>query len=71
MATKRMNVLRGVTAADKERARLYARVVWMTTQGYSQKLEESREIDFDSMIADAVRPLAGHGRKPEGSRHHK
>ncbi|WP_287373503.1 UvrD-helicase domain-containing protein [Mesorhizobium sp.] len=40
---------------DKERAKLYARVVWMITQGYSRKLEESQRIDFDSMIGDAIR----------------
>ncbi|CAM5275044.1 ATP-dependent DNA helicase Rep [Aquamicrobium terrae] len=46
---------RAKTLHDKQRAKLYARVVWMITKGYSQKLEESRRIDFDSMIADAVR----------------
>lgn len=46
---------RAGTLHDKERAKLYARVVWMTTQGYSRRLEETKRIDFDSMIADAVR----------------
>ncbi len=46
---------RAKTLHDKQRAKLYARVVWMITKGYSRKLEESRRIDFDSMIADAVR----------------
>ncbi|RWP01598.1 MAG: DNA helicase UvrD [Mesorhizobium sp.] len=45
---------RAGTLHDKERAKLYARVVWMITQGYSQRLEETRRIDFDSMIADAI-----------------
>ncbi|WP_292227834.1 UvrD-helicase domain-containing protein [Mesorhizobium sp.] len=46
---------RAGTLHDKERAKLYAPAVWMITQGYSQRLEETRRIDFDSMIADAVR----------------
>ncbi len=46
---------RAKTLHDKERAKLYARVVWMIAQGYSRKLEEAKRIDFDSMIADAVR----------------
>jgi len=46
---------RAKTLHDKERAKLYARVVWTITQGYSRKLEETKRIDFDSMIADAVR----------------
>ena len=40
---------------DKERAKLFARVVWVITSEYSRKLSESQRIDFDSMIADAVR----------------
>src|SRR5690606_7027275 len=40
---------------DKERAKLYARVVWSIAQGYSRRLDETDRIDFDSMIADAVR----------------
>jgi len=40
---------------DKARAILYARVVWMIAEGYSRKLVEVGRIDFDSMIADAVR----------------
>jgi len=40
---------------DKGRARLYARAVWKIAEGYSRKLEEDGRIDFDSMIADAVR----------------
>ncbi len=44
---------------DKERAKLYARVVWRITQEYSRKLEEAQCIDFDSMIADAVRLVQG------------
>lgn len=46
---------RSKTLHDLQRAKLYARVVWMITQGYSRKLEESQRIDFGSMIADAVR----------------
>ncbi len=46
---------RAKTLHDKERAKLYARVVWSITQGYSRRLEETDRIDFDSMIADAVR----------------
>jgi DNA helicase-4 len=46
---------RAETLYDKERAKLYARLVWMIAEGYSRKLEEAGRIDFDSMIADAVR----------------
>jgi len=46
---------RAKTLHDKERSKLYARVVWSITQGYSRRLEETDRIDFDSMIADAVR----------------
>lgn len=46
---------RAKTLHDKERAKLYARVVWTITQGYTRRLEETKRIDFDSMIADAVR----------------
>lgn len=52
---------RAKTLHDKERAKLYARVVWMITAEYSRKLEETRRIDFDSMIGDAVR-LVENGR---------
>ena len=40
---------------DKGRARIYAYVVWKVTEGYTRKLDETKRIDFDSMIADAVR----------------
>ncbi|WP_040142636.1 UvrD-helicase domain-containing protein [Rhizobium etli] len=53
--TLEMLLERAKSLHDKERAKLYARVVWMITQAYSRKLEESQRIDFDSMIADAVR----------------
>lgn len=46
---------RAKTLHDKQRAKIYARVVWMIAEGYSRKLEEAKRIDFDSMIADAVR----------------
>lgn len=39
---------------DKERAKLFARVVWMITDAYSRKLSDTGRIDFDSMIADAT-----------------
>ncbi|MDW9364873.1 AAA family ATPase [Sinorhizobium meliloti] len=52
--TLEMLLERAKTLHDKERGKLYARVVWMITQGYSRRLEESQRIDFDSMIADAV-----------------
>ncbi|ANT54481.1 UvrD-helicase domain-containing protein [Mesorhizobium amorphae] len=56
---------RAKTLHDKERAKLFARVVWMITQGYSRKLEEAKRIDFDSMIADAVRLVeSGRYRSP-------
>jgi len=40
---------------DKERAKVFARVVWMITVAYSKKLAAAGRIDFDSMIADATR----------------
>ena len=40
---------------DKERAKLFARIIWSITQGYSRKLDQTQRIDFDSMIADAMR----------------
>lgn len=46
---------RAKTLHDGERAKLFARVVWSITQGYSRKLDKTQRIDFDSMIADAVR----------------
>ncbi|BCG69846.1 hypothetical protein MesoLj113a_10040 [Mesorhizobium sp. 113-1-2] len=56
---------RAKTLHDKERAKLFARVVWAITQGYSRKLEETKRIDFDSMIADAVRLVeTGRYRSP-------
>lgn len=53
--TLEMLLERAKALHDKERAKLYARVIWMITEGYSRKLEETGRIDFDSMIADAVR----------------
>lgn len=53
--TLEMLLERAKTLHDKERAKLFARVVWMITSEYSRKLDESQRIDFDSMIADAVR----------------
>lgn len=43
------------TLHDKARAEIFARVVWAITQHYSKRLDEANEIDFDSMIADAIR----------------
>lgn len=40
---------------DKERARIFARVIWLITQAYSKKLADAGRIDFDSMIGDATR----------------
>jgi len=42
------------TLHDKARAELFAHVVWAISQEYSQRLERAKEIDFDSMIADAI-----------------
>lgn len=53
--TLEMLLERAKTLHDKERAKLFARVVWMITSEYSRQLDESQRIDFDSMIADAVR----------------
>ncbi|MER9749187.1 UvrD-helicase domain-containing protein [Mesorhizobium sp. M0140] len=63
--TLEMLLERAKTLHDKERAKLYARVVWMIAGEYSRKLEETRRIDFDSMIADAVRLVeTGRYRSP-------
>jgi DNA helicase-4 len=40
---------------DKERARIFARVIWLITEAYSKKLTDAGRIDFDSMIGDATR----------------
>lgn len=40
---------------DKERARIFARVISLITEAYSKKLAEANRIDFDSMIGDATR----------------
>ena len=40
---------------DKERARIFARVIWLITEAYSKKLADAGRIDFDSMIGDATR----------------
>lgn len=40
---------------DKERARIFARVIWLITEAYSRKLADAGRIDFDSMIGDATR----------------
>lgn len=40
---------------DKERAKIFARVIWLITEAYSRKLADAGRIDFDSMIGDATR----------------
>jgi DNA helicase-4 len=40
---------------DKERARIFAQVVWKVATVYSQKLADADRIDFDSMIGDAAK----------------
>lgn len=40
---------------DKERAKIFARVIWMITEAYSRRLSDASRIDFDSMIGDATR----------------
>ncbi|KAB0267264.1 UvrD-helicase domain-containing protein [Microvirga brassicacearum] len=39
---------------DRERARIFSRVVYRIAEAYSQKLVDAGRIDFDSMIADAT-----------------
>jgi len=53
--TLEMLLDRASTLQDKERARIYARVIWIITQEYSRKLDKAGRIDFESMIVDAVR----------------
>jgi DNA helicase-4 len=53
--TLEMLLERANTLQDKERAKLYARVIWMIAQEYSRTLDKAGRIDFESMIADAVR----------------
>lgn len=40
---------------DKERARIFAQVVWKVAAAYSRKLGDADRIDFDSMIGDATK----------------
>lgn len=40
---------------DKERAKLFAQIIWMITEEYSKRLAAAGRIDFDSMIADATK----------------
>lgn len=50
---------------DRERAKLFARLVWTITAVYSRKLDEAGRIDFDSMIGDATRLVeSGRYRSP-------
>lgn len=46
---------RAKSLQDKGRAKMFARLVWMITEAYSQKLADAGKIDFDSMIGDATR----------------
>lgn len=46
---------RAKTLHDKERARVFAQVVWKVAAAYSQKLADADRIDFDSMIGDATK----------------
>ncbi|KEZ21325.1 putative ATP-dependent DNA helicase [Sphingobium yanoikuyae] len=53
------------TLHDKHRATRFAKVIWLITQAYSQKLEQDERIDFDSMIGDATKLVeAGRYRSP-------
>lgn len=49
-----MLVERAKSLHDKERGKIFARVVWMITEAYSRKLADAGRIDFDSMIGDAA-----------------
>ncbi|MGO6746624.1 UvrD-helicase domain-containing protein [Rhizobium ruizarguesonis] len=40
---------------DRTRAREFAEIVWKITETYSRKLDQTKRIDFDSMIANATR----------------
>ncbi|CAK9068816.1 DNA helicase IV (75 kDa helicase), partial [Durusdinium trenchii] len=42
---------------DKTRAKVFTRVLWAILQDYSRRLDEAKEIDFDSMIADAIKMI--------------
>lgn len=42
---------------DKTRAKVFTRVLWAISQDYSRRLDEAKEIDFDSMIADAIKMI--------------
>lgn len=53
--THDMLLERAKSLHDKERARIFARVIWLITQAYSKKLADADRIDFDSMIGDATR----------------
>ena len=49
-----MLLQRAQSLQDKERARIFSRVVYKIAQAYSEKLVDAGRIDFDSMIADAT-----------------
>ncbi|RWO81531.1 UvrD-helicase domain-containing protein [Mesorhizobium sp.] len=49
-----MLLQRAQSLHDKERARIFSRVVYRIAQAYSEKLVDAGRIDFDSMIADAT-----------------
>lgn len=56
---------RSKTLHDKSRAERFARVVCLITEAYSRRLEDAQRIDFDSMIADAVKLVeTGRYRSP-------
>jgi len=50
-----MLIERAKSLHDRERARIFAQVVWKVATAYSQKLADADRIDFDSMIGDATR----------------
>lgn len=63
--TLEMLLERAKTLHDKSRAERFAKVVCLIAEAYSRKLEDARRIDFDSMIADAVKLVeTGRYRSP-------
>lgn len=53
--TREVLLEKAKTLKDKNRAARFAEVIWTISEAYSRKLDETRRIDFDSMIGDAVK----------------
>lgn len=53
--THDMLLERAKSLHDRTRAQEFAQAIWRITESYSRKLDQTKRIDFDSMIANATR----------------